>query len=91
MSDFTKGPWAKTRFGEIVGASGDIVRIEGFEPSRISSPETRANRDLAFAAPDLLEALEALAADYRRNGGLGFDLMSSSKMFAAIAKARGQS
>ena len=70
----------------IMSSSGaEIVGCD--EYNVFNSP---ADTRLMTAAPDLLEALELLAADYRRNGGLGFDLMSSSKMFAAIAKARGQ-
>lgn len=42
-------------------------------------------------APDLLEALERLAEDYHRKDGLGFDLLASTKMFAAIRKAKGES
>lgn len=38
---------------------------------------------------DLLEALELMAIDYHRKGGLGFDLAASTKMFAAINKAKG--
>ena len=38
---------------------------------------------------ELLEALELMAIDYHRKDGLGFDLLASTKMFAAINKAKG--
>lgn len=49
------------------------------------------DRILIESAPDLLEALESLAYDYLRKDGLGFDLLASTKMFAAIRKAKGES
>lgn len=52
--------------------------------------QTKANARLIAAAPDLLEALELMASDYMRKDGLGFDLIASSMMFKAIAKARGE-
>jgi hypothetical protein len=64
--------------------SGEPIMDEGQCPSI-------EDRCLIAAAPDLLEALESLADDYLRKDGLGFDLLASTKMFAAIRKAKGES
>ncbi len=45
--------------------------------------------DCQGAAQEMLEALILLATDYHNKGGLGFDLHASTKMFAAINKAKG--
>lgn len=87
----TPGPWIKSRNGEIVASNGSMVKVEGFALSGISTPETRANRDLMAAAPDLLEALEGLISVIHSpptgpNCYHEFDFKSA---FAAIAKAKG--
>ena len=61
MSKHTPGPWSKNKFGEVVAANGELVRIEGVALSGLSTPETRANRDLFFAAPEMLAALIRVA------------------------------
>lgn len=84
MIGITKGPWGKDRYGAIFGANGEQVLFEGMAMSGISTPTTRANRDLVCAAPDLLEALENLENDNGQIPSGAWDLVCS-----AIAKARG--
>lgn len=82
-----------TKYVEARIGDGAIQEVAACGPTAADcgyGEQQHANARLIAAAPDLLEALEAIATEYRRNGGLGFDLMSASKMFAAIAKARGQ-
>lgn len=100
MSGHTKGPWSiidlePKGYGdpqyvskEIESADGRIVASVVFDS--FDDYEVDANTSLIAAAPDLLEALELMASDYMRKDGLGFDLMASSMMFKAIAKARGE-
>jgi hypothetical protein len=53
----TQGPWALNRYGEVICSTGEIVQVEGFALSGISRPETRANRDIMAAAPELFKEL----------------------------------
>jgi len=53
----TQGPWALNRYGEVISSTGEIVQTEGVALSGISRPETRANKALMSAAPDLLKEL----------------------------------
>lgn len=53
----TQGPWALNRYGEVICSTGEMVQVEGFALSGISRPETRANRALMSAAPELKQAL----------------------------------
>ena len=82
MSKHTEGPWE---------AVGSIVYFPegrgGFDLWACPNPE--GNAALCSAAPAMIEALELLAIDYHNKGGAGFDLAASTKMFAAINKAKG--
>ena len=82
MSEYTKGPWVA------VGSSVYFPGIKGgFDLG--CCPDPQENAALCAAAPEMLEALILLATDYHRKGGLGFDLLAPTKMFAAINKAKG--
>ncbi len=79
--------------GEITAAGsnyrGEIARVQSCDhiPNGISRDEAKANIRLIAAAPDLLEALEALTANYadvEQGGSKNVD-----KARAAIAQARG--
>ena len=94
MSKHTKGPWqviGARPDRAIIGNKRSIARVWGaIQPDdRPDHPEADANAHLIAAAPDLLEALEAIVTHYPlihgepvpawiRNGGL------------AIAKAKGK-
>lgn len=93
MSGHTKGPWIIRRSGsgkpyqvETVDGVG-ITQWRGI--SRPASKEGEANAHLIAAAPDLLEALEAcvglVTISYHESAGEIAD-----KVYAAIAKARGE-
>lgn len=103
MSKHTPGPWLIKEYGRSTSDNeydhSKIhigSRIGSFEVKVIthrpvtSMREVAINAALVAAAPDLLEALELMASDYMRKDGLGFDLIASSMMFKAIAKARGE-
>ena len=61
MTEFTKGPWALNRYGEVINSTGEMVQVEGFALSGISRPETRANRNLLLASPEMYLALNKIA------------------------------
>lgn len=84
MSKHTPGPWSKNKFGEVVTANGKLVRIEGVALSGLSTPETRANRDLFFAAPEMLAELIRVA-DLDDSDFVG----TVHAVRKAIARARG--
>lgn len=99
MSKHAPGPWSKNKFGEVVSANGELVRIEGVALSGLSTPETRANRDLFFASPVLLEACEEFRnvlrskirdGKYREEYAEAF-YQAELKMERAIARAKGES
>jgi GTPase Era involved in 16S rRNA processing len=79
----TQGPWALNRYGDVICSTGEIVQAEGFAIPGISRPETRANRNLMSAAPEMLAALEAVLSVADR-ATVEFDLART-----AIAKAKG--
>lgn len=102
MSKHTPGPWSVPHFADENSACacsyvfsdaqrgfGAIATVQ-FGGENESYGTAKANANLIAAAPDLLEALELMASDYMRKDGLGFDLIASSIMFKAIAKARGE-
>lgn len=98
MSKHTPGPWYFDKPDCCVGPIADktigvaaIMRCDGDSEKYLFGEISGANANLIAAAPDLLEALESLAVDYHRKDGLGFDLLASTKMFAAIRKAKGES
>ena len=89
---YTKGPWALNRYGEVISSNGEMIQVEGFALSGISRPETRANRDLLSAAPEMIEALEGLVEAFESM--MGKDQAAKGSLYVAaanaIAKARGQ-
>lgn len=102
MSKHTKGPWSVTYThgkgypGQIEADNGTLITTWG-GICRKSTAEGQANAELMAAAPDLLEALEDLFADYKRHadsGDAGYwkveDLDAGKKALAAIKKARGE-
>lgn len=95
MRKHTAGPWSVGRFGQITNNSNEMIRLEGVSLSGISDPETRANRDLFAAAPDLLEALERLKIEVVLSD-VDMDYIEKhfrpwlDKAEAAIKKARGE-
>lgn len=97
---FTKGPWETFNhsFGcGVMQTNGwDIAHCHGFDDKR-SKEEEFANARLMAAAPDLLEALEALLLQSVKGHSIatrlefseaGRDILKQCK--TAIAKARGQ-
>ena len=85
---FTTCPHGGTIYVEARLRGSTIQEVCAVGPTE--NPEQQeANARLFSAAPDLLEALELMAIDYHRKDGLGFDLLASTKMFAAINKAKG--
>ena len=82
----TPGPWTASEHGAYADYNGNSTIILG-DDLRIAvvlgsdNEETNANARLIAAAPDLLEALEAL---------LEGDFNVAEKARAAIAKAKGE-
>ena len=83
MSEFTPGPWVvKGRFPHQYIMAGHVCIIQSFGGGSVE-----ADARLLASAPELLEALEAIAATWDFTGFHG-PLIKNAK--AAIAKARGQ-
>jgi hypothetical protein len=99
----TPGPWVRNQYGTIK-ANGETLRVNGVSLPCGGRPrdfdEIEANSNLIAAAPDLLDALQALLdADLYADGeGVVFfkntDTESGERAVkmacAAIAKAKGQ-
>lgn len=99
----TKGPWAASEHGAYGDYDGNSIVILG-DDLRIAvvlgydTKETRANARLIAAAPELLEALEAMIEwDAREEDhAIGFydrmDLckLAFEKARGAVAKAKGE-
>lgn len=97
MSEYTKGPWHISSDGWICGA--DDVSVSEYAGCGSHEAEYKNPNDkcLIISAPDLLEALEDMAAgwSYIRSThgdlyGVGWD-RAEKKATAAIARARGES
>lgn len=96
MSKHTPGPWKKfdSAFPQffVCVAGKDICKVSSGDVTLL---EAEANANLIAAAPDLLEALEALLEDEEWMDGSGwvyvrnFDKADAARK--VIAKARGQS
>ena len=92
MSKHTKGPWDRiiadgytVRHPQIYSGTGPVANATWLGDGRLE--ELNANASLIAAAPDLLEALEALL-DYEN----GIQKAKAEQMaMAAIAKAGGES
>ena len=62
---FTRGPWVKTKYGNLVGSDGTKISIydAGIGLAMADpSEEDRANASLVIASPGLYEALKAYEA-----------------------------
>jgi len=95
MSKHTKGPWFitgnMTRYVEARIGGGLIQEVAAVGPTNADGgygEQQEANAHLIAAAPDLLEALESMCAEFR-----GYDLPYGSAAYAnaisAINKAKG--
>lgn len=90
----TPGPWVvEEESFTVTDESGEFVADFDSGPWK----ENHANADLIAAAPELLEALQELFADYKQladSGDAGFwnleDTEVGKKSLAAIAKALGK-
>jgi hypothetical protein len=93
MSAHTQGPWIKDKYGHIRESNGSMVLITGVGWSGAETNEVRANRDLFYAAPDLLAALKQclLIVDAHRRVSGGEGDIAAMNARAAIAKAEGKS
>lgn len=83
MSNHTPGPWSHDGDGEIL-AQDNVIVVYSHGGQRAVQTDEDAN--LISAAPDLLEALEAMIA-------MCWDADSENEVIlarAAIAKARGE-
>jgi hypothetical protein len=110
MGAHTKGPWNVCAYGRfpgidaadgtsivVYGDGGDeYAGIRGTEPHE-PADEVAANARLIASAPDLLEALTALYADYKEladSGDAGFWQLENrdvgKQALAALAKATGE-
>ncbi len=85
----TPGTWALSPYNNITSRNGTIAKIEQM-PGNYDS-EREANANLISAAPDLLEALRFLMADYIAIQGdkLTGSSVPIEKAKSAIAKAEG--
>lgn len=100
MSKHTPGPWRAFLNKGVIGVApangqyraGDIAICSDHD-SRRTNEEAMANARLISAAPDMLEALEALhdeIDEYQRINNLGgHDNHVMKQARAAIAKAKG--
>lgn len=90
MSKHTPGPWHVELGGFVYSKTKKVADVGlngGYFASRISAePERTANARLIAAAPELLEALEALLADHEKYCEHG-SFESADAARAAIAKA----
>lgn len=109
MSNHTPTPWSAGENSVLTelqkGSHTILIESDGYIIAHVSSwkndPDTEkeafANANLIAAAPDLLEALQELFADYKQladSGDAGFwsveKLDCGKKALAAIAKAKGE-
>lgn len=94
VAKHTPGPWyvSSSNFNHIIVSEADGTTVgwtTNYPPPENARGE--ANAHLIAAAPDLLEALEALADDHEfgATGTIRQDHLRAARL--AIAKARGQS
>ncbi len=90
---FKVADYTRDRATDKAGNNHGLFVFDGEEDPLITLMQFYADHADASKAVsithELLEALELMAIDYHRKGGLGFDLAASTKMFAAINKAKG--
>ena len=95
MGKHTQGPWSRDKYGSMIDAMGESVILRGTTTLCSGSDDrmamAEANTDLACAAPELLEALEAvLNAGRGTSGRIILDAEDEALARAAIARARGE-
>lgn len=96
MSKHTTGPWTHEGQGDITAiendpANGCVGKVDVCSVYLRTVPgRHEANARLIAAAPDLLEALQALMENYETVGGLGFNMFAVTKACRAIDKATGE-
>lgn len=90
MTEFTKGPWVKSKHGRLEGADGQAIAISGLSVTiqHYDDGEGIANANLIAAAPDMYEALKRVQTSI---GGTVCeqDLAILDYCRAALAKAEG--
>jgi hypothetical protein len=82
MSEHTPRPWKVESSTDRYGRTSYAI-VEVFNPEK---PEEEANRQLIETAPDLLEALEAVANAYAYTGGIDDEIIEQVEQ--AIAKVK---
>jgi hypothetical protein len=91
MTEFkgTPGPWSTDKYGLCVDSNGNAVQFCSLTLAGIAIDEYRANDKLVIAAPELLEALQAmLSKAYKQNWNDQYP-DEVLKAQAAISKATG--
>lgn len=98
MSTFTPGPWMidnKTsvyKFNEsgtnVFWAQIQGGMTDGKSETKTSQEELEANANLICAAPDLLEALEAMVVTYEYEASMDNPSLLAAR--SAIARAKGE-
>lgn len=89
----TSGPWAVGLYGvserAVIKCGAKTIATIGYVDDGESNLHTHANARLIAAAPELLEALQAMLADASVGHGVpSFTALDMAKQ--AIAKAKGQ-
>lgn len=89
MNKHTPGPWNRIKGDRnVYSAAGTVCKTPAILGGGSAATNWEANARLIAAAPDLLEALEALL-DYAESGWDHFPDVSVNAR-AAIARARGE-
>ena len=90
MSDFkgTKGPWEFHESSCKIVSSSSAITIADTYDSYCEYGENTANANLIAAAPELLEALQAMIESYEHEASMHNRALLQAR--AAIAKALGQ-
>lgn len=88
MSQHTKGPWTRGKYGNIVDANGVDIIFRGVSTICSGSGErmamAEANSNITAAAPELLDALQGMMQVY---GGIKWDTCSVEIELQEMAKA----
>ena len=91
MSKHTPGPWNTMVSGGSVWSSGGEWVCDPSDRHAYPTDTQRANARLIAAAPDMLEALEAVVAWQDGDGDFNLHAIAAEEQVrAAIAKAKGE-
>lgn len=96
MSKHTPGPWNVSEEFDGTSIKAGMFHVThtiqacGFHEPDVDKAVTQANARLIAAAPELLEACQALIAYCDKNPPMGDSLWSVRQIRAAIAKATGE-